>query len=1777
MSVFLSWSGADRDVKNVIAQRLDDAKIPFWESDEGCLSDFSAECIANIKKSRVFIVIISEASMDPHSYVFNEVRAAREMENDGQLNILVYRITDKPYTDRFEMQLNHITDTNHVARKRNMGALGGIDLLIRRVQYLLKCREEGRPEKPFDVYHPNIAGTKLIGAVGGYFVPESRNDIIQQIENSFERSNVVVLTELFGFGKKSVIRKYISTHKYQTAVEIYGSHESLYDFVLNKLSFANVNDAAFDLKDDNAIINKKIDLLNKLGKDEIIVISDVDLDDSVDQHILGLLRGLNCHVVVITQKISDMYEDHIPVIRVGRMKHEHLTELFFHHYDRMGMIKRDPLMPALSSFFNDVGGHTKTVEIAASVLKDKMKYDSGEVITYLTRGSEDKKELNDRIIDRLSELIEIKQFEDREQQTLLAISLIANPTISLLSLKDLLKSMNLFDDVMLSNLNKKRWITVDIYVGMAYIEPIIAQIFVSKFMDYDIITQCFDYLCSDILNSMHKDTFTLLCAYSRMESFLKLLDMNEAADIFKAIKSTSANNKDADKNNQIINVYTEWCDSQDADEVSPDAGYLLIKDVIEWIDAFVLPALKISYLTPLLFDIEKGASLSGEVLNELMDDIYGDSSFLDLTPDLFNSLSQFSNDNEDNELAPILTLCNNIQQAFFLKNTDIMIKALECLVNELENKPEKLENADLCAAIMVTVRILYGICINTGTYRAGITMIERLIPLGWSGYHLHRLLIMCAHFYLLMGENDNTALSLMESADEILGEILYSADVDREEIENLKKEHALLYTQILVENKMLYEAMDKFAEITNSNIDGIYSNVISLMNSIVDLICVERGVGSAISFVEENKDMLKRCVDNLSEDDGQIEQAESLFSMLEYNIHNDENPFTEGGEKLSQNYYQKYSVKKGNNLVDMMKYNRVADGVRRFDFSKYTNDQLKAHVEKLRERAQGGENRIKLAPEAFALVSEAGFRVLGYRHHKVQYVGAAVMLDGKIAEILNGEGKTYTITLTAFVNSLYSEKVFVLDNSQYLTERNYKWMRGVYSLLGLKVGLMPYFSRKDELKSQLYDSNIVYSSFHNYAFYILDAENNKKSAEIKTFLSNCSAIIDEADFILIESARVPFLLNKADVVKNPELVEKCSKAFEIAKVVYGDEEYYSVNVFGGVTLNQAINPLIEEKFGINVDSLEHSRELVGIEQIIRKAIYSFGLVNGKDYFVKNGRIRIENQENGTLRDIDIQSGYFIARFNDMPPAIINYYSNAISEQKTTMNLIHTYELLRRIGKISGTSATACSFKKAFWDIYKLEVLAIPTVLPVKRVDKSIGFYTRIEYKEDAIVKTIEFKHDMGQPILLIVRDVSQSLHYSALLRKRGIEHKLLNAANSESSPEMLANAGMPGSVLIATQLANRGVDIKLGGDAERMTLFDLVNGGYDLSKLDDILYTIPDEETKNTDLYRAYTATLEKNRVIVAANRQKVVEAGGLCVISSEPYLDMRIEQQIRGRAGRQGAVGESYVFECIDDPDMKVLSKKSDRLRTMIDAYEMTIIEAQFLLNIIENAKKTAHKNSFNFMVNALEASQRIDYTKSEFFRLLDGVQSSDTISEVINTWSENDQNRQLIYDAISNDISDSDHIIAKIYKKYGENIDLKSVNFDLSLYLVELANMLLSDPLVDSFSKIAIEHRLRGQFYQHLTRMHELEVDYNSTNKKNNKMLDQIYEIDRRKSISDAITKALGEIYLVANRTPEVPSARKSIRRAMNSLTTGRNDPCPCGSGKKYKYCCGSKNNDE
>lgn len=1643
MEVFVSWTGADRIVKNTLIERLRDENIECWDSDEQCTSDYSPECIAAIKKCSVFIVIVSDVSM-AKGYVQNEVITARNLENEGRLNMLVYKITDAPYTDAFEFQLNHISFVtgNFVQRKESISGESGIETIVKRTKKLLQKRKEGEPEKPFDVHIPKVDGLEITRT--GYFVDHSRDAILSSMEESLKQSNVIVLEELFGFGKRSTIRKYIELHKrdYHTTVLVNNDHNSLRDFFLAGLDFVNINKKAFEALEGDALIKEKFRLLEKLDPKTLLVIPNIKFESRPDELICTKLAGLKCHVILITQESVSQYSDWFPVIKLGRMADDHLSELFFHHYAHAYDEEKEALAKPLKKFFSDIGGHTKTVELTASVLSRDLGIHPEEIPGYLSMNGSEGMQLKDRIINQIAYMFDIEPLSQEEISMLLVASYLAVPYISEKNYRSILKECGIDNWVAVMSLDKRRWLDVDLRNRTVAIEPLIAQIVLNKFPDqYHLIIPCFTYLTDNVVKRFHFSASEVasIAGYSKLEHFFSTTGLSEMAEIISQYKQYTIDKDGFDPQKMAAAVAKfeekyrakepedDWTDTvydleedlfdpdaetgedlfafdaeteEDTEEFSCDQIY--DRDMYEdlahsYIASGILPMAKLisSEINGLLLDF---TAESSRVLSDRMDKLdpitFDTETIFGLSKvEMYEWLLAFREnvesdmelDAEDIESVILLETLAAID-AFFQKDyASLMINLNSMLVN-INRTPEVLENESSAAAFYCITSLMSKAYINSGAYHHALLFCEKILQLSSCS---NQRTVMVKEYIVALRHCGQYTDELYAAYEESIRSFEQESGMifdSRADMLYAKKEWLLLYAHDLAKGERNEEAEVQFAAAQKLGKELLPDQTAETANELVNTLIHSGLFDEAVRFIEryfnsETSGLLRELGNETTV------QILDDFESLKTLTADTESEFTSNSDPEQYiSYYHDFS-RKNNSLLEQ-KYYSVADKALTFDFSHLTNEELALYAAQLRQRARR-EKPLSLAPEAFALASEAGSRVLGYKHHYVQYMGAAAMADGKIAEILNGEGKTYTIVLVAFLNSLYGKKVFVVDSSPFLTKRNYDWMHGVYDLLGVSNDYLRDKRHLPEKRSN-HQADVIYASLFDLTLGFLYCETDLKYR--RSYLRLDCAIIDEIDNVLVDEAKRLYSVVSSSHSRN--VVSWYDIAYRIALQVAFDEEYYTYSR-GNVVLKSQIYPLIERCYRVSYGEIDSLDQIKEIEHIVSAAILCCNhYEKDSDYHIRRGIPVFENEQTGIFQEFSASKAYFLCRINHLDTGNVE---RALQRKTQTLNTICIRDLFKKFKSVCGTTATAVSFRKEFKEIYQLEYVSAPPFCPCVRDDRQSPIYLSITAKDSAIIEMVLEKHRNRQPILMITQSIKESEKYSRLLTRAGVAHKLLNAKNSDDSSDIISMAGALDSVVVATALVNRGTDIKLGGNPELQTRKELVNIGADVTDLDSFIYALPTSEQRETELYKKYYSILEKNRALTAKNRQQVIEAGGLCVIGTSFFPEPRTEQQTRGRSGRQGDVGESWVFRSFEDESIRFLFSESqlDWFKSMCgDDVELN---TRLLYKQLHTLQEKMHRSSFAEIRKLNNSSWYIDKARNDFigrkFDLADGILSAEAL----------------------------------------------------------------------------------------------------------------------------------------------------------------------------------------
>ena len=870
--------------------------------------------------------------------------------------------------------------------------------------------------------------------------------------------------------------------------------------------------------------------------------------------------------------------------------------------------------------------------------------------------------------------------------------------------------------------------------------------------------------------------------------------------------------------------------------------------------------------------------------------------------------------------------------------------------------------------------------------------------------------------------------------------------------------------------------------------------------------------------------------------------------------------------------------------------------------------ELRGMTDKLKERLKGGETLDDILPDAFAVCREASARILGMRHFPVQILGGIILHQGRISEMKTGEGKTLVATLPAYLNALSGLGVHIVTVNDYLATRDSEWMGKVYRFLGLSVGLI-VSGMKNEEKKAAYAADITYCTNNELGFDYL-RDNMVIYKENKVQRGHNFAIVDEVDSILIDEARTPLIISgqgdkSNDLYKRADSFARTLKCVKVREQndkqtdeeQHLDGDYVVDEKAKTCTLTARGVKLAEQYFGIeNLNDAEN----ITIAHHINQAIRAHGIMTRDvDYVVKDGEVLIVDEFTGRLM--------YGRRYNEgLHQAIEAKEGVSIQNESKTLATITFQNYFRLYSKLSGMTGTAMTEEQEFREIYKLDVVEIPTNKPLKRVDLNDVVYKTENAKFRAVIDEILERNATGQPVLVGTISIDKSEKLSHMLTKRGIKHNVLNAKNHEREAEIIAQAGKFGAVTIATNMAGRGTDIMLGGNAEYLAKAALKHDGV---SEEIIVEATGYAETDNADIIAArekYTEYLNKFKAEIAPEAEKVREAGGLCIIGTERHESRRIDNQLRGRSGRQGDPGVTHFYISLEDDLMRLFG--GERLYRMMETLrvdEDTPLEMKMLTNSIESAQRKKESQNFAIRKSVLEFDDVMNTQRNIIYgqrdRVLDGEDLHETVLHMaaetvdalvaqfcaddhqhenwnidglrayFNGWVLDENDLQFTPQQLED--AEKDEIAETIKEKITALYNHREEEFGSEL-MREIERVMLLRTVdehwmdhIDNMDELRDGIRLRayGQ--------HDPVVEYrNEGYDMFNSMTESIREETVKRVLTVRVRREEGvERKKVAEESGTSGGDTPKNRTVRGKGVVSKNAPCPCGSGLKYKRCCG------
>ena len=885
-----------------------------------------------------------------------------------------------------------------------------------------------------------------------------------------------------------------------------------------------------------------------------------------------------------------------------------------------------------------------------------------------------------------------------------------------------------------------------------------------------------------------------------------------------------------------------------------------------------------------------------------------------------------------------------------------------------------------------------------------------------------------------------------------------------------------------------------------------------------------------------------------------------------------------------------------------------------------SDEELRAKTDEFKARYQAGEDLDKLLPEAFAVVREAAWRVLGMKPFRVQLIGGIVLHQGRIAEMKTGEGKTLVAVLPAYLNALTGEGVHIVTVNDYLAKRDSEWMGKVHRFLGLSVGLIVHGLTADQRRAA-YAADITYGTNNEMGFdYLRDNMAIYKQQMVQR--GHAFAIVDEVDSILIDEARTPLIISgqgdeSTDLYRKADDLVRTMKKMVVASVDEKAEEdedldadYVVDEKARTATLTARGTAKAERYFNLeNLSDLENST----LAHHINQALKAHGVMKRDiDYVVKDGEVIIVDEFTGRLM--------LGRRYSEgLHQAIEAKEHVDVQRENKTLATITFQNYFRLYGKLSGMTGTALTEEEEFTTIYELDIVEIPTNKPVIRKDWPDVVYKNETGKDRAIIRQIIECHAKGQPVLVGTISIEKSEYLSSLLKKQGIPHNVLNAKQHEREAEIVAQAGKLGAVTIATNMAGRGTDIMLGGNAEYLAKTDLKKAGFEEEV---IAEATGYAETDDEEILRAremYAQRLAEHKKVTDAEAELVRAAGGLFILGTERHESRRIDNQLRGRAGRQGDPGESRFYIAMTDDIMRLFG--SERVMNMMESLGMdedTPLDQKMLSGAIEQAQKTVESRNFQTRKNVLEYDDVMNVQRNVIYderrKVLDGEDLQGSIRKMIEEFV-----ASTVADGLGSeqhpDLAAVNEALAPFGKLFLRPGDIKLTPEELKgLTAQKLTDMALEkalafydakekelglmpngQPVMRELERVVMLRVVDEYWMEHLDAMTDLRQGIGLRGYGNTKPIDayknegfEMFEAMIR-GIREETVRRLFVVRIrkeeklerksvsknaAANVGGDAPQKKQPVKKIKKP---GRNDPCPCGKLRpnglpmKYKDCCG------
>ena len=896
----------------------------------------------------------------------------------------------------------------------------------------------------------------------------------------------------------------------------------------------------------------------------------------------------------------------------------------------------------------------------------------------------------------------------------------------------------------------------------------------------------------------------------------------------------------------------------------------------------------------------------------------------------------------------------------------------------------------------------------------------------------------------------------------------------------------------------------------------------------------------------------------------------------------------------------------------------LADKVMAFEeqCAALTDEQLRAKTQEFKDRLANGETTDDILPEAFAVCREASWRVIGLKHFYVQVIGGIILYQGRIAEMKTGEGKTLVATLPAYLNALTGKGVHIVTVNDYLARRDSEWMGKVYRYLGLTVGLIIH-DKEGQDRQDAYAADITYGTNNEMGFdYLRDNMVVYKNQKVQR--GHAFAIVDEVDSILIDEARTPLIISgrgekSTDLYKMANtfaLTLKCKRIKEVDSKTDVDE---LVDDSIGYVVDEKAKTATLTKSGVvkaeaffNVENLMDTENMT-LQHHINQAIKAIGVMKRDvDYVVKDNQVLIVDEFTGRIM--------LGRRYNEgLHQAIEAKEGVSVEHESKTLATITFQNYFRLYDKLSGMTGTAMTEEGEFNQIYGLDVIAIPTNKPMVREDMPDVVYKTVNAKYNAVIGEIVAAHEKGQPVLVGTVSIEKSEALSGLLKKKGIKHEVLNAKFHDKEAEIIAQAGKEGSVTIATNMAGRGTDIKLGGNSEYLAKAEMRRMGFSEEMIEEGTGFAETDDEAILEARKTFKELEEKYDKEIEPEADRVREAGGLYIIGTERHESRRIDNQLRGRSGRQGDPGKSRFYLSLEDDLMRLFGgERISNVMNTLKADEDMPIEAKMISNTIENAQKRIEGKNFGIRKNVLQYDDVMNRQRELIYKQRDQVLDGEELKPVIEKMITGSIN-EAVDAACSDHASRDEWNIEALHEKFNGWLMTPEDFADGVPDKDEIKELLQSRAdecykereqafgedengtvIMRELEKMILLRNVDKHWMDHIDAMDQLRKGiglraYGQTDpvvayrEVGSDMFDAMSEEIREDTAMQILTAVIKrkedterkQVATITSTSGSSDDSEKKQPIRNKEKKVGPNDPCPCGSGKKYKKCCGSVTN--